>query len=386
MRETAVGILAKGSSSGNLPSSISKESQEGDEHSVKMIDNPNCVIQGVKSSEYTVGSSEMTSDSGGSGSGVNYKYKTLSTDKGAPVHSIAEAYDAAKRLDEGEPEEIARDNPEYQELVSNVRNMTGHQLVESWRYFALQLRKIIDAHEKELSEGGTGARRSVLEDKESLARVMEQLEPLFEEHVSILSTALRHNLPAVQALFDTATGDVGPDPTEYWNTVAEKMEITPRQREMFVSLWKAYGYRIESLKQQRNNMVKSLIQAAGLSQQDDLGGGGSGSSSSGVNSGGGIVRGGGGNIPSSLPVDSLHHMMERYCTLFDATGNVAATPDNELTALLDLMREAGLVWSLYQKAKLTALAYPAFPDIVHFLKAVATKQEANNRNGTSLMS
>jgi hypothetical protein len=249
--------------------------------------------------------------------------------------------------------------------------MTGHQLIESWRRFALQLKTMINAHEdNEASEIAIRSPASLL-DKKISPKIMEEMEPLFEEQVTVLSTALRHNLSAVQSLFNTA-GEV-PDPTTYWNRVAEKMEITPKQRESFISLWNAYVSRIASLQEQRTVVVKSLIQAAGLSEEKARAG------AAGTN--GGARSGDTTDSNAPLPVDTLNLMMKRYCTLFDATGNVAATPDNELAALLDLMREAGKIWSLYQKAKITALSYPAFPDIVHFLKAVAGRDAKNSIEG-----
>lgn len=342
LRDATVGILAKGS---KQPSSTSKNTQES-------FGNHNRVIKEMKNCD------TICSTGSGSGSGlprpvVQHVFEDLSKDAGIPLRSIVEAYDAGKKLDETENvEEIAAKNPHYHELVSTVRNMTGHQLIEGWRTFALQLKHVINAYEEEFSQGGgTGATRppaSVLWDTTGIPKVMEQIKPLFEEQVTILSTAFRHNLPAVQALFSTA-GQVGPDPVSYWNNIAEKMEITPTQRESFISLWNAYVSRVASLKEKRNDVVKSLIQASGL--HTDL-------------------------SPTNepLPVDTLSLMMRQYCTLFDATGNVAATPDNEFTAVLDLMRDAGKVWSIFQKAKITALSYPAFPDIVLFLKSVASQK------------
>ncbi len=392
IRDAAVGILAKGSTNKNQPSSVSKDS---DDNLINATKNPNCVLEEMRSSDVTSGggngngngSGSWSGSGSGSGSGgvsrpvVQEVYKNLSTDAGIPLRSIAEAYDAGKKLDAIDIEEIAAKNPCYPELVETVRNMTGNELTESWRTFALQLKQILDAYEEEEEETLARPAASNIKwniDKTALPKVMEQIEPLFEEQVTIFSTALRHNLPAVQALFNT-TGEVGPDPDSFWQSVAEQMEITPKQRQSFISLWKAYESRLASLKEQRNDMLNSLMQAAGLGGDGYCNGNGGGNGAEGVAPTAATAM----DVGLPLPVDTLNAMMNRYCTLFDATGNVAATPDNELTALLDLMRAAGNVWSLYQKAKMTALSYPSFPDIVHFLKSIASGQE-NTENGAAV--
>jgi hypothetical protein len=121
IRDAAVGILAKCSSGNQIaPSSTSKDTQESNGHPIGVIENPKCVINGAKSSDFT---SEMSSEMSGAGSGgsggsgssggvpravvVQHVYKTLSTDIGAPVRSIAEAYDAGKKLDETGAQDFA---------------------------------------------------------------------------------------------------------------------------------------------------------------------------------------------------------------------------------------------------------------------------------------
>lgn len=215
--------------------------------------------------------------------------------------------------------------------------MTGHQLVEGWRSFALSLRDILDLHEQELTKGIPASHLHW--DVANPPGDLSKIAPLFQEQVVVLSTALRYNLPAIQALFDTA-GDVDADPASYWLRVANALDITRPQLQKLEALWRGYSARMGSLVAQRAHVVESMRHAARVA---DLGG---------------------------CPVGNLHLMMQQYCSLFDASGKLAATPDSELMALMELMQGTGKVWTLMQKAKLVAMSHPAFPDIVQFLRAV----------------
>ena len=122
------------------------------------------------------------------------------------------------------------------------------------------------------------------------------------------------------------------------------MQITSQQRNKLLVMFQAYDSRVSSLRAQRIQVVESLKRSTS---------GGEGGST----------------------VDNLHLMMERYLTLFDSSGKLAATPDSELMAMIDFMRDTGTVWTMLQRAKMVSLAYPAFPDTVMFVKAVAEMSE-----------
>lgn len=266
---------------------------------------------------------------------VHSLYQTFSIDLGGPVTSIADAYVAAERLHE-EHGDLAVKYPHYAEIAATVKTMTGHQLVQGWRSFTLQLRSILEEHERELTNGVPAC--NLHWSWGNPPQVLMKIVPLFEEQVVILSTALRHNLQAVQALFDTA-GEVE-DPSTFWRNVAKEIQITPLQRNKLMAMSKGYDSRVASLRAQRIDVVESLRHAT--------------------------TPGKGG-----CPVENLHVMMEKYLTLFDTSGKLAATPDSELLALIELMQNTGSVWTMLQRAKMVALAYPVFPDTVMFVKAVA---------------
>jgi len=76
-------------------------------------------------------------------------------------------------------------------------------------------------------------------------------------------------------------------------------------------------------------------------------------------------------------------MMEEYLSLFDSSGKIAAEPNGELLAMLDLMRNMGRVFTMPQKVKMVAMAYPAFPDIVHVMRAVAPVQDIDLKSSTA---
>lgn len=231
-------------------------------------------------------------------------------------------------------------DPHYAEIAATVKCMTGHQLVQGWRTFTLQLRSILEEHERELTNGVPAC--NLHWSYGNPPQVLANILPLFEEQVIILSTALRHNLQAVQALFDTA-GEVQ-DPSTFWRNVAKQIQITPAQRNKLLAMSKGYTSRVASLRAQRLDVVESLKQATAAEQGE-------------------------------ISVDNLHVMMERYLTLFDTSGKLAATPDSELMALIEFMQQSGSVWTMMQKAKLVALAYPVFVDTVSFVKAVSEMSE-----------
>ncbi len=220
--------------------------------------------------------------------------------------------------------------------MNAVRMMSGHQLVQGWRSFALQVRELLDRHERTLTGGAAAS--SLHWSWDNPPPLLAKVEPLFQEQVVVLSTALRYNLPAVETLFATA-GDIGPDPGAFWRGVARSMDVTPAQLDKLSALWRAHTSRTAALRAARTAVVESLETGAA----ED----------------------------GACPVGDLRAMMARYLNLFDSSGMLAAIPDTELAALIDVMRDTGKVWTMMQRAKMVAMSYPAFPDTVAFLRAVA---------------
>lgn len=270
---------------------------------------------------------------------VESMYRTLSFDNGGPIQSFAEAYEVVTHLHEAKGD-LASVDPSYAFVVSKVKGMSGEQLVQGWRSFALTLRDLLDVHEKEISDGQSASLVNWAYDKPP--PVLEQILPLFMEQVVVLSTALRHNVVALEALFNTASEPCMNSP-EKWKELALAMEISPKQRAAVLKHYRYYIDRVTDLRSRQASMVRCL-QSATSQKEDD----------------------------SAQAVTSLQRMMERYLTLVDASGRLMASPDSELMAMIQLMRETGKVWTTLQKAKLVAMAYPAFPDTVQLMRAVAS--------------
>lgn len=271
---------------------------------------------------------------------VESMYRTLSFDNGGPIQSFAEAYEVVTHLHEakGDLESV---DPSYAFVVSKVKSMSGEQLVQGWRSFALTLRDLLDVHEKDISDGQSASLVNWAYDKPPA--VLEQILPLFMEQVVVLSTALRHNVAALEVLFNTASEPCMNSP-EKWKELALAMEISPKQRAAVLKHYRYYTDRVAELRSRQISMVKCL-QGATIAGQD--------------------------SVDSGQAVTSLQLMMERYLTLVDSSGRLMANPDSELMAMIELMRETGKVWTTLQKAKLVAMAYPAFPDTVQLMRAVA---------------
>lgn len=141
---------------------------------------------------------------------VHSLYQQFSSDFGAPLGSIADGYEAAERLERDA--EIARQFPLYGEVMAAVRTMTGHQLIQGWRTFALQMRVMLERHEMALSGGAAASSRHWQFGQ--LPPALAQVEPLFQEQVIVLSTALRYNLPAMETLFATVA-DIQGNPKDF---------------------------------------------------------------------------------------------------------------------------------------------------------------------------
>jgi hypothetical protein len=365
LRDAAVNVLEQSKQSGcngvqpgkNMDTAISINERE-EKGVIDERDIPGSADFSMSKSKSNSMSSEDAGDTTGEPDGVpapivESMYRTLSFDNGGPIQSFAEAYEVVTHLHEAKGD-LASVDPSYAFIVSKVKGMSGEQLVQGWRSFALTLRDLLDVHEKEISDGQSASLVNWAYDKPPA--VLEQILPLFMEQVVVLSTALRHNVVALEALFNTASEPCMNAP-ERWRELALAMEISPKQRAAVLKHYRYYMDRVADLRSRQASMVRCL-QSATAQKEDD----------------------------SAQAVTSLQRMMERYLTLIDASGRLMASPDSELMAMIQLMRETGKVWTTLQKAKLVAMAYPAFPDTVQLMRAVASMgADPTASAGTSLV-
>lgn len=82
-------------------------------------------------------------------------------------------------------------------------------------------------------------------------------------------------------------------------------------------------------------------------------------------------------MPAALPTSSLTQLMSGYLALFDAAGRLSTLKDEEFVAMLQLLGRVGLVLSPVQKARIAALAWPNFPDIVAITRVLVQEEGEN---------
>ena len=185
-----------------------------------------------------------------------------------------------------------------------------------------------------------------------------QVKPLLDEQLVIISTALKYNIPAAQALFATAGSvSLGHNAASFWKSIALQLDITPQQRDEFSILLQTYNSRIAKLKKTSSTVVKSLTELVECAVDDD----------------------GAAPPPPAAELsltENLQAVMEKYCSVYDNVGKMSKNSDGALGALLGLLTSTGNVWTFMQRVKIVALSHPVFADTVQLLNVVVELSDA----------
>ncbi|GAB4817556.1 hypothetical protein N2152v2_004602 [Parachlorella kessleri] len=205
-------------------------------------------------------------------------------------------------------------------VIDKAKNMTADDYFKNWQEFAARLRDIL-------------ARYDVTKDPRSL----DELEPLLKRRAVVMTLMLHHNPGCIKSLF-LRSGEQG-SPAEqehFWNALVVAMQITPAQRERYLTLWDSYQHKVERFRSNRNKAL-TLIRSA---SQD------------------------------SLCSDNMAAMMSHYLQLLEGAASLSAYPDNEFVALLELLSESGRILTPVQKARMASWSFPFFPDVLQIMQAI----------------
>lgn len=231
-------------------------------------------------------------------------------------------------------------DPHFSLVAATAKELTGAELIQAWHEFALSLQDILEEAEADAAKRGDS-----LEDYDYLnpPYPLNKCVPIFQELVLLLGSALRHNLPAVQELFATTSNINCADGSveAAWQRIAQAMKISSAQRIKVLGHWTGYQAKMRALEKERQQAAQSLAAVAA----------------------------------GTGPITSLQRMMEEYLLLFDSSSKVSAAPNGELLAMLELMRHTGHVFTMLQKVRMVVMAYPAYPDIVQLMRAIAAMRE-----------
>ncbi|GAB4818491.1 hypothetical protein N2152v2_005537 [Parachlorella kessleri] len=209
-----------------------------------------------------------------------------------------------------------------QRVIDAVKDCTPEQYIRGWRSFSHFVRDVVTEYD-------------LTHDPQVLSRI----KPIMEARAVNLTLMLRHNPICVQQLF-ASSADHGLSEEEVplkWDAVAAGMAMSPVQRERYNQLVEAYLQKVERLRVQKSHTVRLMRQAS---------------------------------TDSMAAAGGLSGMMQHYLTLLDAAANLSSYPESEFTALLEFMGESGRILTPMQKARLVALSYPSFPDILQIVQAV----------------
>lgn len=177
----------------------------------------------------------------------------------------------------------------------------------------------------------------------TVREVVWQLFGRAREQIARSMTALRVNLPAVQALLSTAQdieyGEGGKD--AFWRDVFEDAKITLAQKQAMADAWHKYSRSLSALQRRKAQIMKELKLTVCP-------------------------------CPYSL---SLQDSMSQYIAAYEATQKLAGCEKEEMFLMLTAFWATGKAWSMRQKGKLIARCSPWYPDVVEIMRVAAEDVE-----------
>lgn len=156
---------------------------------------------------------------------------------------------------------------------------------------------------------------------------------------------MRHRQDLVKALFAIS----GQTSEATMVQVVAELQPTAQQRLMLAHLWQQYADKVRQLREEQAGLMRQMQELA--AQQV---------------------------TPVSLGDRSLQGMVGQYLALIKGAGKLTVFQDAKFLLLIQLMSAYARVFSMIQKARSAAAAYPVFPDIIRLIRMLV---EAEGQEG-----